>query len=330
MLDVMTVTGPVAAENLGRTLVHEHIRIRYPGEMLDPANKYDRAECVARGVAKLEAVAEHRVRTIVDPCPIELDRDPELMAEVSQRSGVNVICSTGFYFEHNAIGIPFYWRARTSEEIAAFYLHELEHGIGDTGIRPGVIKIASSATPGYFDKRVIAGAGIAAREAGVSLISHCEHSRGGHIQQDVLEAQGADLSRALIGHQDEEADPTKLVAIADRGSFVGIDRIGIILAPDTQRADNVAALIAAGHGERVCLSHDAACCFHSPRFPYPLPEGMPDSVSDELMPALVETMLRPFTYLFTEFLPLLHERAIDDATIESILTDNPRRLLAGE
>lgn len=329
MATIQSVTGPIDAADLGRVLVHEHIRIRYPGETLEPTYRYDRAECLARAVAKLKAVAEHGVRTIVDPCPIELDRDPELMRDVSAASGVNVICSTGFYHEHDGIGIPFYWRARTREEVAEFYLHELEHGIAETGIRPGVIKIASGVEPGRHDKKVIAGAGIAAREAGVSLISHCEHSQGGHVQQDILAEQGVDLSRALIGHQDEQPDPAPLIAIAERGSFVGIDRVGMILAPDTQRADNIAALVDAGHADRVCLSHDASCCFQSPRFPYPLPEGMPESMSAELMPAMVQTMNLPFTYLFTEFLPQLAQRGVDDATINSILVDNPRRLLTG-
>ena len=327
---VRTVRGTVAADDLGRVLVHEHIRIRYPGQMLDPgALDEDRVACVERAAERLRAVAEHGVRTIVDPCPIELDRDPELMAEVSERSGVNVVCSTGFYFEHDAIGIPFYWRARTSEEVADFYLHEIEHGIGRTGIRPGVIKIASGAPPGEHDKKVIAGAAIAARESGTPIVSHCEHSRGGDVQQAILAEHGADVSRAVIGHQDEETEVGKLRAIAERGSFVGIDRIGQLLATDEQRADNVSTLVAEGRADHVCLAHDSTCCFHSARFPYPLPPGSPPSTAEQIHPTFSEQMRRPYTHLFDVFLPMLRDRGVSDADIDQMLVVNPRRLLTG-
>jgi len=327
---VRTVLGTVDASALGRVLVHEHIRIRYPGQLLDPnAPDENRADCVERAVERLHEAAEHGVRTMVDPCPIELDREPELMAEVSERSGVNVVCSTGFYFENDAIGIPFYWRARTSEEVAELYLHEIEHGIGDTGIRPGVIKIASGAPPGEHDKKVIAGAAIAARESATPIVSHCEHSRGGDVQQAILAEHDADLGRAVIGHQDEEADVANLRAIAERGSFVGIDRIGSMLAPDEQRADNVAALVAEGRADHVCLAHDSSCCFHSARFPYPLPAGSPPSTAEAIHPTFSEQMTRPYTYLFDTFLPMLRDRGVSDADIDQMLVVNPRRLLAG-
>lgn len=330
MPDVMTVTGPVPAERLGRVLVHEHIRISYPGDWLDPNLTYDRTRCVETAVDRMRQLMEHGVRTFVDPCVIEQGRDPELMAEVSEESGMQIVCSTGFYMEHDAIGIPYYWRIRTRDEIAELYLHEIRNGIGATGIRPGVIKIASGEVPTEQERKVIGAAAIAARESGLAVISHCENSKGGDVQQDILEAAGVDLSRCLIGHQDQEPSADNLALIAKRGSFVGIDRVGYtLLAPDEQRADNVASLVRAGHGDRVCLSQDHMCCLVSPRFPYPIPEEAQETFR-QVKPVIDEQMFgRPHTYLFTDFLPMLAERGVDDATIESVLTDNPRRLLAG-
>lgn len=327
---VMTVLGPVDADRLGRVLVHEHLRISYPGDWLDPLTKWDRARCVELAVERMQGLAEHGVRTVVDPCPIDLGRDPELMAEVAERSGMQIVCSTGFYHEADAIGIPYYWRVRSAEEVAEFYRSEIHDGIGATGIRPGVIKIASGAPPGEQDRKVIAAAAIAARSSGLGVISHCEHSRGGDTQQDILEAGGVDLGRCLIGHQDEETDVANLRRIADRGSFVGIDRVGYrLLAPEAQRADHVAALVRDGYADRVCLSQDHMCCLVSPRFPYRIPEGAEETFR-QVEPMVREDMYeRPHTYLFTDFLPMLAERGVDGATVERILVDNPRRLLAG-
>jgi phosphotriesterase-related protein len=328
MASVQTVLGPVDGGDLGRVLVHEHIRISYPGDHLDPAYSWDRDECIATSVERMRQLQEHGVKTFVDPCPIELGRDPELMAAVAEQSGMHVVCSTGFYHEHDAIGHPYYWRVRSAEEIAEFLLHEIANGIGTTGIRPGVIKIASGAPPTESDKKFLHGAAIAAAESGLPVVSHCESSQGGDVQQDILAEHGVDLGRCLIGHQDQ-ASADQHLDIARRGSFVGIDRIGLFLAPEEHRVDCIEAIVDAGLAANLVLSQDHMCCLASPKFPYFVPEAAREAF-EQMLPTIYDQMYRrPHTYLFTDFLPLLRERGIDDATIDSILTDNPRRFLGG-
>ncbi|MFA5786863.1 MAG: hypothetical protein WDA71_07790 [Actinomycetota bacterium] len=329
MSTVMTVTGPVAPEKLGRVLVHEHVLVTYPGAELDPTDQWDRSACVETAVARMLELKEHGVATFVDAGPGDIGRDPELLVEVAERSGMQIVCATGFY--HERIGVPYYWRNRTIEELAELFLHEIEQGVGGTSVRPGVIKIASFDPPGEHDRKVIAGAAIAARESGLPLISHCENSRGGDIQQAILAEHGVDLRRCLIGHQDQETDLENIKALADRGSFVGIDRIGYeILAPEDHRADFIAALIEAGYTDRLCLSQDHMCCLRSARFPYPIPAEVRD-FWESVEPMVYEQMFRrTHTYMFTDFFPKLRDRGVDAGTIDRILTDNPRRLLAGE
>lgn len=328
MATVQTVTGPIGASQLGVTLVHEHIKISYPGDHLDPKYAFDRQACIDTALERMAGLQEHGVTTWVDPCPIDLGRDPELMAEVSAQSGMQVVCATGFYNEH--MGIPWYWRVRSAEEVAEFYMHEVENGIGETGIRPGIIKIASSNPPGEHDRKVIAGAAIAARESGLTVVSHCERAQGGALQQDILAEHGVDLSRCLIGHQGEAPGPEQHASIARRGSFVGFDRIGIeVLASDDQHVTYIKAMVDAGYTDRVCLSQDHMCCLCSPRFPYPVPAGM-EELYEQLLPTVYEQMYgRPHTYLFTEFLPKLEAAGISRTTVDTMLTDNPRRLFGG-
>src|SRR3990170_1359307 len=119
---VETVLGPVTVTELGPTLVHEHIRISYPGDELDPTSTWDRTTCIEVAVERMQQLQEFGIKTFVDPCTIELGRDPDLMAEVARRSGMQIVCTTGFYHEH--IGLPYYWRLRAVEEITELYLHE--------------------------------------------------------------------------------------------------------------------------------------------------------------------------------------------------------------
>ena len=100
MAVVQTVLGPIDASDLGPTLMHEHILFSYPGDELDPTGTWTRADALAIATERMEQLKEYGVRTFVDPCPIEMGRDPELMAEVSQRTGMNIVCATGFYVEH--------------------------------------------------------------------------------------------------------------------------------------------------------------------------------------------------------------------------------------
>jgi phosphotriesterase-related protein len=328
MTSVQTVLGAIDVSEMGPTLVHEHFYVSYPGDHLDPNDRFDRDECIATGIERVEQVQRHGIKTWVDPCPIDLGRDPELMAEVSRRTGIKVVCTTGFYHEH--IGLPYYWRLRSVEEIYEFYMHEITEGIGDTGIRPGAIKIATGDTPTELEKKVVRAAACAAKDSGLSVITHCENATGWDVQQDILGDEGVDLSRCLIGHQDQATDPGQVIKIAERGSFVGIDRIGYeVLAPDDNRVNLITALLDAGHKERLCLSQDHMCCLRSVKFPYPVPPGMEETFH-EIEPWVRDQMTgRPHDYLFTDFWPKLEAAGVDRETFDSILADNPRRLFGG-
>ena len=97
------------------------------------------------------------------------------------------------------------------------------------------------------------------------------------------------------------------------------------------RADTVAALVAGGLADQVCLSQDHLCCLPAPRDPFWIPPDRKEWFDREIRPSLEEEMFgRPHTYLFTDFLPRLASRGLDAAMIDRILVDNPRRLLAGE
>ena len=329
---VQTVTGPVDASRLGRTLVHEHIRISYAGEEYDRNySQWKRADAVALAVDKLAELLDAGFSTFVDPCPIELGRDPELYAEIAQKSGMQIVCTTGFYTEHLGWGLPTYWRARDPEEIAEHYVAELNDGIlGTGGIRPGAIKAATGLDVTDAERRVLTGAGLAQQETGVAIITHTENSRNGDVQQDIFESAGAELARVLIGHQDEQAEVAPIRKLAERGTFVGIDRIGLeLLAPDVRRADHVATLVREGFTSQVCLSQDHICTMTAPRSPMWTPPEARERRAAMAEEIAWQVTKRPYTYVLTDFVPMLRDRGVTDADLETIFVDNPRRLLTG-
>jgi phosphotriesterase-related protein len=331
MATVQSVTGPIDGADLGRTLVHEHIRISYAGEELDPTYAWDRAETVDRAVDKMGELLDAGFKTFVDPCPIELGRDPELYAEIASRSGMQIVCTTGFYTQHNGWGLPVYWHARDPEEIAELYVRELTEGIAGTGgIRAGAIKAATGVEVTGPETRCLTGAALAQREVGCAIITHTENSKNGDVQQDLFADGGAELGRVLIGHQDEQTDVAPIRKLAERGTFVGVDRIGLeIIAPDERRADHVATLVREGYTSQVCLSQDHICALTAPRPSFYVPPEHRDAAAARREQIAWQVWQRPYTYIVTDFAPKLRDRGVTDADLETIFVDNPRRLLTG-
>ena len=324
---VQTVTGPIPVTALGRTMMHEHLFISFAGAEYDPTAIFDRPAFVAEATKRLRELREvHGVRSFVDPCPIELGRDAGLMREISEKSGMHIICTTGFYFEE--LGLPPYWRARTADEIAELYISEITHGIGTTGIRAGAIKVATGA-PLITDleKKFLAAACIAQKATGVPIITHTQDGVGGPEQQRLFADGGVGAHNCLIGHCCGNADPAYHRRVVNGGSYIGFDRIGITrFQPDETRADGVAKLVQDGFTSQIMLSQDRHCGWHG---------KMQRQLSAQEQARIEELRAigkypPPYTYMFTDFLPLLHQRGVNQADIAVMLEDNPRRFFSGE
>jgi phosphotriesterase-related protein len=325
-MTVQTVSGAIELDQLGRTLMHEHLFIAFAGAEFDPLAVFDRAGFIAEAVKRLRQLREeHGVRSFVDPCPIELGRDAGMMAEIAEKSEMNVICTTGFYFE--AMGLPIYWRARTVEEIAELYISEITKGIGKTGVKAGAIKVATGAPViTELEEKFLAAACLAQKATGVPIITHTQDGVGGPEQQKLFADGGVEAHRCLIGHCCGNPDPSYHKRVVDGGSYIGFDRIGIArLMPDETRADNLVKLVRAGHRAQIMMSQDRHCGWLG-KMARQVPPAEQARI-DELKAA--GNWPPPYTYLFTDFLPMLRDRGLNEQEISSILDENPRRFFAG-
>jgi len=316
---VQTVTGPAPAADLGTTLIHEHVLVGFPGWELDAkAPPFRRAEAMARAVDQMHELQAEGVRTFVDPCPMDLGRDVEFLAELSQQSGMRIVCTTGAYFE--AEGITHTFRQLPEEEITEIYVKEITEGVGETGIRAGAIKIATgSRVVSPYEKKLVTAAARAAKATGVPLISHTQDASCGHDQIDLVTAQGVAPHRLVVGHSDGTADHWYQRSLAERGAFVGFDRFGISLfISDDVRIQNLLRLADAGHTERILVSHDSIVCWLGR--PVPFAQSY-----DQLLAALPDW--RPTT-IFRKVIPKLLEGGLSQDQIDTILVDNPRRLFS--
>jgi phosphotriesterase-related protein len=324
---IQTVTGAIPLDRLGRTLMHEHIFVSFDGTQYDSSVIFDRAALVREATRRLtELRVRHGVDTFIDPCPIELGRDVSLMKEVSEGSGMQIVCTTGFFF--GDMGLPPYWRYRTVEEIAELYVREILQGIANTGIRAGAIKAALGAPViSELEKKFLAAASLAQKATGVPIITHTQDGFGGPEQQELFHPHGVPPHRCLIGHSCGNPDPAYHRRIVDGNSYVGFDRIGMLrMQSDEVRADNLALLVRNGFRSQVMMSMDRHCGWHGKlnrQLTLDQQAELEELRSQGEYPAA-------FTHLFTKFVPMLRTRGVADEDMAHILEENPRRFFAGD
>jgi phosphotriesterase-related protein len=319
MQSVQTVTGGCAPDALGLTLMHEHLLIGWPGWEADaPLDRAARREHSRRCVDRLAELYDLGVRTLVDPCPIDLGRDVDFMAEVAQQSRVRVVCATGLYKED--FGAPAYFKFRQQfgdalSEMTETFVREITEGIGESGVRAGVIKVGTGVgriTP--YEELVLRAAARAHLATGVPITTHTDEGTMGPEQLETLVLEGVQPSAVVIGHCCGASDVSYHLRMLDRGAYLGFDRFGLeILHPDRERLAVLIGLLGVGFERQLVLSHDTVWCWR----------GRAPKLPADLLPSW-----KP-TYVFETIVPTLRRAGVGDEKIRTMLIDNPRRYFAG-
>ena len=321
MKKIATVTGEIAPDDLGRTLMHEHLVIGYPGSEghsthPGPSSEEQFEICVDR-IARLQDLG---FCTLLDPCPADLGRDVELAARVEQATGFQIICATGLYKEEE--GGAAYWKFRAAfepqiEAMTELFVRELTEGIGETGVRAGIIKVATG--PGQiteYERWVLEAAGRASLATGAPITTHTDKGTMGDAQQKILTDLGVPAHRIIVGHSCGTDDHAYHMRIARGGSYLGFDRFGIeVIQPDAKRVEALVRMIRSGAGDRLVVSHDSVWCWRGE----PLPKALLDAAVDLFDP----------THFSRNIVPRLYEAGVTESEVERLLVDNPRRFFEG-
>jgi len=316
---IQTVTGPITSAELGRTLMHEHLAIGYPGWEAATDEPFDRAEAVRVCVDHVESLKDLGYSSMIDPCPNDLGRDIELMVAVAEATGFNIICASGLYKEHEGGHAHWAFRSRFEDVgavMADLFIAELTDGIGSTGVRPGIIKVGTGLDDlTSHEAAVFAAAASASSATGTPITTHTEDGTLGDRQQAVLTEAGVDAHRIVIGHSCGSTDLDYHLRIANGGSYLGFDRFGIPSVSDDERAASLARLVSAGAGDRIVVSHDSVWCWKG----NPWPVALRGRIAEQFVP----------TRFDTEIIPKLTELGVTDEAIHRLTHDNPRNYFEG-
>ncbi|WP_409305994.1 phosphotriesterase [Peribacillus sp. SCS-155] len=322
---VETVTGPISVEELGKTLIHEHFIFGYPGFHGDVTlGGFNEEEALETAIGIARQIMSHGVKTVVDPTPNECGRDPIFLKKVSEATGLQIICATGYYYEGE--GATPYFKFRQSlgtaeEEIYEMFIKEIEEGIADTGIKPGIIKLASSKGEiTEYEKMFFRAASRAQKETGIVILTHTQEGTMGPEQAKLLIEHGADPNKIIIGHMCGNTDPSYHKETMNQGVRIAFDRFGLqglVGAPfDQERIQTLLSLLHEGYEDQILLAHDTVNIWL----------GRPPVMSEQMM-QIVENW-HP-EHIFLNILPQLREQGVTETQINKMLGENAVSLFAG-
>jgi len=301
--EIMTVLGPIPVRQMGITLMHEHLFIDLCRVTRDPDHWLNDFNLTIKELSPFSAGGG---RTLVDVTNRDLGRNPLGLCNVARTTGLNIVMGCGWYRE------PYYQPEiyeKTTEQVAGDIVAEIENGVGDTGVRPGIIgEIGcdrSYISP--VEERSFRASARAHKRTGLTISTHVVRCTAGLDQLDILEDEGVDLRRVIIGHCDTYPDPQYHEAIAKRGAYVEFDCIRSKFDWEIEsRAQWVMLLIGKGYLRQILLSHD--CC---------------------MKPHLHAYGGNGYDYVLRDFVPRLLAKGLSDEQIHVLLVENPAAALTG-
>ena len=337
---IQTVLGAIAAEVIGVTLPHEHLLIDFTVMFAEPAGAGDRGRAWAPlSLDNLGWVRQHfnanldnlrltdeRVardeillfkdaggRTLVDPTPRSLARDPLALARLARATGLNIVMGAGYYV---AAAHPPDMSRRTVDALTREIVADVTVGAGDTGVLSGLIGEIGCTWPWTDnEKTVMRAAVIAQRETGAPLMIHPgRHPRAPMEIAEFVQKEGGDLRRTIMCHICRTiADVRAVIDLARTGIWLEYDLFGLEtsyypynpsfdMPNDGGRMAHVLALIAAGHQDQILMSHDIA-----------------------YKTALVKYGGYGYHHLLVNVVPRLRAKGVDDAGLRRLLVENPAR-----
>ncbi|WP_375585788.1 phosphotriesterase [Cyclobacterium xiamenense] len=306
--EIMTVRGPLPAAQMGSSLIHEHLLVDFIGAEEITPSRWDRKVVAQRVLPFVEALPAMSIQTLVSCTPAYLGRDPELLLELSERTGVHVLTNTGYYGAVDNKYLPAHAFSSSAETLAAIWTDEWTYGIGKTGIRPGFIKIGvNSGSLSDLHQKLITAAGITHRQTGLTIASHTGPYLPAKQQVDLLKAIGVHPSAFIWVHAQNEPLLENYSLLAEEGVWISLDGIRPSNLEDYLK--RLRYLKEQGWLPQVLISHDAG--WYRP--------GEPDGGE-----------FRDFSTISELFLPLLLENGFTQDEVDLLLVKNPARAFSIE
>ncbi|WP_273566091.1 phosphotriesterase family protein [Maribacter halichondriae] len=312
---IVTVNGDIAPDEMGLALIHEHIIVDWIGADSTGYHRWDRPEVVARALPYLNELKAHGVTSFLDCTPAYLGRDPYVLKELSNRTGIHILTNTGYYGSGNNKFIPKNLVISSPDQMAAHWINEFRNGIDDSGIRPGFIKISveNQDILSKTHENLIMAAALTHLETGMAIVSHTGTDGPAMAQIKVLQEMGVSPAAFVWTHA-QNGTMEGYVAAANQGAWISLDNIQDRPSEESEVSGSIPwftktllELKSKGILDHILISHDAGWY----------------NVGQENGGAY-----RGYTDLFTKLIPHLKENGFTQDDLDLLLKENPKKAYA--
>lgn len=320
MKTVQTVTGNIETDKLGSVLMHEHIFSSSMGIALSYPQLYKEGtyEKIEKDLSNMKA---NGIDTVVDATPVGLGRDVCGLKKASEKTGVNIIATTGWWGME-----PPYAGPIPEEKWAQAFIDDINIGCDRTDIKAGILKASMDKDdPTPWNVKMHHAVGMAQIETGKNIMLHtyCPMETPRH-QLRLLKEVGVDMNNVSVGHIPETTDMDFVKWIYDQGVWLGIDRLPIITLPGEYavatetRIKFIKAMIDEGMGDRMLFSHDVFSM--STLFDY-----QPADIHEYI----AKTCPERFLFIKNSVFGKLAEMGIDYDYLWNLTIENPKKFFEG-
>ena len=299
---INTVKGRIDAGSVGVTMCHEHLALDLSPVRKDTDSVFDDSVLIESEVDLMKALG---VKSVIEVTCNDMGRNVRMLKQISRECGIHIIASTGFYLEAYH---PESVRSGTIGEICDIFCRDILEGIDGTDIRAGIIGEVAGGEKELApsEEKVLKAAAAAGVKTGCAVTTHCQLGQLGLEQSGLLQGQGIDPDKVILGHIDLSDDRAYQKAILDTGVNIAYDTVGkTAYLSDEKRADNLMWLLEKGYEDHILLSQDIS------RRSYMVRYGKYDG----------------YTTVMKRFVPLLREKGVSQETLDKMLIHNPARIL---
>lgn len=297
-MGIWTVKGVIDKEDLKRTCIHEHLYIDLSYVKGDDDTNLNDTESI------IDELKNSSMDSIVEVTNIGMGRNIEMLNYIGEKTGINIIPSTGFYKE------PFFPKEiyeMDYKAIGEIMIKEIIKGIDSTNIRAHVIGEVGTSKDEIkpMELEVLKASIYAHLETGHPIFTHTSLGTMALEQLDLFKEYKVNMSKVLIGHLDLKCDQDYHLRIADSGCYLGFDTIGKTnYEKDETRIEHIKYLIERGHLDQIVLSQDMTRKSHLKKY-----GGI------------------GYNYIIEVFIPKALSYGITKEQINQMLIENPKRLL---
>jgi len=325
MATVETVTGPIDADELGTTLIHEHLIYRddavaayfpHVAPLSPDPDNIEPPDFLTPAVECARAAIDRGVRTVCEPTGMYGGRDVKFSRQVAEETGLQIVPCTGIYtYDY----LPMFFVSRDPDQIADLLVHDIEKGCQGTEIKAAFLKCAAD-EPGVTEniEKVHRAVARASLRTGAPIMAHSRPANQTAIRQiEIFEEEGIDLSKVQIAHTGDTDDLDYIERVLYKGVYIGMDRYGLeIFLPIERRNATVTALLERGYADRMFLSQDYCATL----------DWYPREVMEQ-MQAAGAAKDWSMTLVFDQVIPALRDAGMTDEQLETMMVENPKRWL---